>query len=77
MAKSDWMVSIHWLIKSGILAGLIILINYFFLNSTTFADADFFSASGVMILNLSTLIYYLTMFLIILVVQNWLSKKHV
>ena len=70
-------ISIHWLIKSGILAGLIILINYFFLNSTTFADADFFSASGVMILNLSTLIYYLTMFLIILVVQNWLSKKHV
>ena len=70
-------ISIHWLIKSGILAGLIILINYFFLNSTTFADADLFSASGVMILNLSTLIYYLTMFLIILVVQNWLSKKHV
>ena len=70
-------ISIHWLIKSGILAGLIILINYFFLNSTTFEGADFFSASGVMILNLSTLIYYLTMFLIILVVQNWLSKKHV
>ena len=55
----------------------IVLINLFFLNSTAFVGADFFSASGVMILNLSTLIYYLTMFLIILVVQNWLSKKHV
>ena len=70
-------ISIHWLIKSGILAGLIILINYYFLNTTAFWVSDFFSDSGVMILNLSTLIYYLTMFLIILVVQNWLSKKHV
>ena len=37
-------ISIHWLIKSVILAGLIILINYYFLNTTAFWVSDFFSS---------------------------------
>ena len=70
-------ISLHWLIKSAIFVGLIILINLFFLNSTAFAGAQFIGTSGAVILNLYSLIHYLTMFLIILVVKNWLCKKHV
>ena len=59
-------ISIHWLIKSVILAGLIILINYYFLNSSLYMAADFISASGAMLLNLFTLIYYLLLLNLIL-----------
>ena len=70
-------ISLHWLIKSGIFAGLIILIDQFTLNSTFFPAAQDITMYGTMVLTIYTTIYYLTMFLIILVVKNWLSKKHV
>ena len=69
-------ISLHWLIKSGIFVGLIIVINFYFLNSTAYPAGQFFSASGVVVLTVCTTIYYLVMFLIILIVKNWLSKKH-
>ena len=69
-------ISLHWLIKSGIFVGLIILINLFFLNSTAFVGSHYISMTGAYLITTYTTIYYLTMFLIILVVKNWLSKKH-
>ena len=70
-------ISLHWLIKSGIFVGLIILIDQYFLNSTLFEAMQLLSMAGVFQLTIYTTIYYLTMFLIILVVKNWLCKKHV
>ena len=70
-------ISLHWLIKSGIFTGLIILIDQFFLKSTIFSVTDMLSSAGALLITTYTTIYYLVMFLIILVVQNWLSKKHV
>ena len=68
-------ISIHWLVKSGIFVGLVIVINFYFLNSTAYAVAQFFSATGVVTLTVYTTIYYLVMFHLILIVKNWLSKK--
>ena len=70
-------ISIHWLVKSGIFVGLVIVINFYFLNSTAYAVAQFFSVSGVVTLTVYTTIYYLVMFYLILIVKNWLNKKHV
>ena len=70
-------ISIHWLVKSGIFVGLVIVINYYFLNSTAYAGSQFFSAIGVVTLTVYTTIYYLVMFYLILIVKNWLNKKHV
>ena len=70
-------ISIHWLVKSGIFVGLVIVINFYFLNSTAYAGAQFFSVSGVVTLTVYTTIYYLVMFYLILIVKNWLNKKHV
>ena len=70
-------ISLHWLIKSGIFTGLIILIDQFFLKSTIFSVTDMLSSAGALLITTYTTIYYLTMFLIILVVKNWLCKKHV
>ena len=70
-------ISLHWLIKSGIFVGLIILIDQYFLNSTLFAATSFLSMAGVFQLTIYTTIYYLVMFHLILIVKNWLSKKHV
>ena len=66
-------ISLHWLIKSGIFVGLIIVINFYFLNSTAYPAGQFFSASGVVVLTVCTTIYYLVMFYLILIVKNWLS----
>ena len=63
----------HWFIKSLIFAGLIILIDQFFLKSTIFAVTQMFSTAGVFQLTIYTTIYYLTMFHLILIVKNWLS----
>ena len=63
-------ISIHWLIKSVILAGLIILINYYFLNTTLYMAADFISAKKAMLLNLFTLIYYLLLLNLILITNK-------
>ena len=68
-------ISIHWLVKSGIFVGLVIVINFYFLNSTAYEGAQFFSATGVVTLTVYTTIYYLVMFHLILIVKNWLSKK--
>ena len=70
-------ISIHWLVKSGIFVGLVIVINFYFLNSTAYAGAQFFSVSGVVTLTVYTTIYYLVMFHLILIVKNWLNNKHV
>ena len=70
-------ISLHWLIKSGIFIGLIILINLFFLNSTTFPGVMDITISGTYLITICSTIYYLVMFHLILVVKNWLSKKHV
>jgi len=70
-------IALHWLIKSAIFLIFIILINTFYLNSAIFAGPDLISTYGVVILNFYLSIYYLTMFLIILIVKNWLSKKQV
>ena len=70
-------IPIHWLIKSGIFLILAILVNHIFLNTTIFAGAQDFSAAGVVTLTVYTTIYYLVMFYLILIVKNWLSKKHV
>ena len=71
-------ISLHWLIKSGIFVGLIYLINLYFLwVSTYFPGSMDITRSGAYLITICATIYYLTMFLIILVVKNWLSKKHV
>ena len=70
-------ISLHWLIKSGIFVGLIILIDQYFLNSTLFEATQWLSIAGVFQLTIYTTIYYLVMFHLILIVKNWLSKKHV
>ena len=70
-------ISIHWLVKSGIFVGLVIVINFYFLNSTAYEGAQFFSATGVVTLTVYTTIYYLVMFHLILIVKNWLNNKHV
>ena len=71
-------ISLHWLIKSAIFVGLIILINYYFLWITTYFPGSMdITISGAYLITICATIYYLTMFLIILVVKNWLSKKHV
>ena len=70
-------ISLHRLIKSGIFVGLIILIDQFILNLTTFAAAQDITVQGVYLITIHTTIYYLVMFHLILVVKNWLSKKHV
>ena len=63
-------ISIHWLIKSVIFAGLIILINYYFLTSTAYVAADYISANKAMLLNLFTLIYYLLLLNLILITNK-------
>ena len=70
-------ISLHWLIKSGIFVGLIILIDQFILNLTTFPAAQDITVQGAYLITIHTTIYYLVMFHLILVVKNWLSKKHV
>ena len=66
-------ISLHWLIKSGIFVGLIILINLFFLNSTAFAATQNITISGAYLITICSTIYYLVMFHLILIVKNWLS----
>ena len=66
-------ISLHWLIKSGIFVGLIILINLFFLNSTAFAATQNITISGAYLITICATIYYLVMFHLILIVKNWLS----
>ena len=63
-------ISIHWLIKSGMLAGLIILINYYFLSSSLYSAADLISAFGAMALNLYTVIYYLVLLNLIFIINK-------
>jgi len=70
-------ISLHWLIKSGIIVVLFISINQFFLDSTIFAVAQYIFYSRWYLMTIHTTIYYLVMFHLILVVKNWLSKKHV
>ena len=70
-------ISLHWLIKSGIFVGLIILIDQFILNLTTFPAAQDITVQGAYLITIHTTIYYLVMFHLILIVKNWLSKKHV
>ena len=66
-------ISLHWLIKSGIFVGLIILINLFFLNSTAFVATQNIAISGAYLITICSTIYYLVMFHLILIVKNWLS----
>ena len=70
-------ISLHWLIKSGIFVGLIILINLFFLNSTAFVATQNITISGAYLITICSTIYYLVMFHLILIVKNWLNNKHV
>ena len=65
----------NWLIKSAIFAIFIIFINNYYLNTRVFEANQFIHMSGVVLINLYLLTYYFTMFLIILIVKNWLVKN--